>query len=255
MPRGQHFKRAPEINSGNVTDINQLPSDTGVETPAVNVAPDAEIAKVFGNAPQVPTTTPNDTMVVDAKAFQNMMSEFNDLKKAVAQATGSPIDLHDLEKRQKSIRVGQYTDENGIDYLLVGLEEKTFRDGSRATTWNEGKETDSSGKEVPITWIQPRLINIETGVESSPKVQYVEFSNVLRTIPMKVTHEETIPVNMTTIEEVVDKVVYVDSKNGGLKGQGTGQQVKTSVWGTKSTFHVQYEGREYKIDDTVVNYK
>lgn len=108
--------------------MSQLPSDTGVETPVVQVAPDAEIAKVFGNAPQVPNTNTSETMTVDAKAFQNMMAEFNDLKKAVAQATGSPIDLHDLEKRQKSIRVGQYTDENGIDYLLVGLEEKTFRD-------------------------------------------------------------------------------------------------------------------------------
>ncbi len=235
--------------------MSQLPSDTGVETPVVQVAPDAEIAKVFGNAPQVPNTNTSETMTVDAKAFQNMMAEFNDLKKAVAQATGSPIDLHDLEKRQKSIRVGQYTDEAGIDYLLVGLEEKTFRDWSRATTWNKGTEPDSSGKEVPITWIQPRLINIETGVESSPEVRYVEFSNILRTIPMKVAHEETMSVNMTTIEEVVDKVVYVDAKNGGLKWQGTGQQVKTSVWGTKSTFHVNYEGKEYKVDDTVVNYK
>jgi len=72
---------------------------------------------------------------------------------------------------------------------------------------------------------------------------------------MKVVHEETIPVNMTTIEEVVDKVVYVDSKNGGLKGQGTGQQVKTSVWGTRSTFHVEYEGKKYAVEDTVINYK
>jgi len=89
MTRGQHFKKAPELNTANVTDINQLPSD-GTEVlnnPMPVVAPDEGIAKVFGNAPQQPTPSTNETMTVDAKAFQNMMAEFNDLKRTVAQAT------------------------------------------------------------------------------------------------------------------------------------------------------------------------
>lgn len=222
------------------------PANVFEETPAQK--PAAESA-IFGG--QVPTP-PADTIAVDKNAWNQMlkgMQELNDFKR---QMMGEAVDPNNPVKKKKIVKIPFYVTEDGTEYIVTGLEDKRMIDGSISKTFPRGRDelTDQI-----ITWCRPILINLATGVlEPVKDIRYDEFSNVVRTIPLEVKHEETVPVNLTTIVEEVEIANYQE-KGGYLRRNGSGQMTKTAVWGVKTQFVIEYNNKDYKIDDSVINYK
>lgn len=229
-------------------------SDAPTATPPASVfeepipAPVAESAIFGGQAP----TPPADTIAVDKNAWNQMLKGMQELNEFKRQVMGEAIDPNNPQKKKKIVKIPFYVTEEGEEFIVTGLEDKRMIDGAISKTFPRGRDelTDQI-----ITWCRPIMINLKTGIlEPVKDIRYDEFSNVVRTIPLEVKHEETVPVNLTTIVEEVEIANYQE-KGGYLNRRGTGQMTKTAVWGVKTLFVIEYEQKDYKIDDSVINYK
>lgn len=208
-------------------------------------------ADIFGKeqVQRVETKQTEGFELYDPKVIAELIKTVNELK-----GRDSAIDPSKKDNIKRSIRVGIYTDDEGVDYILTGLTKKEGRDGSIQSTWQRGRDeiTDQI-----ITWIQPILVGIDSGKTISPELRYFDFSNALTTIPLDVKHEEKVQVDMTPAPSKwveVEQVTYED-RNGYYKKQHSGVFVQLKAWGIQSTFTVEYEDKEYTIDGDVVNYK
>lgn len=200
---------------------------------------------------QAPT---DDKILMDRSMVADMMKIINDFK-----ARDGAVDLGAIKKQKRIIRVPVWSDyETGEDYIITGLAERVERDGARATTWNRGtEESQVTGLKVPITWIKPIMVNLKTLIQEEKEVRYDEFSNLVRVIDREVIEEKSVEVDMTPIASQGKSVEQANYEESGqfYKRVGTGVMVKLQVWGVKTTFTIEYEGHEYKIDQSVVNYK
>lgn len=152
------------------------------------------------------------------------LEELNDFRR---QVMGEALDPNNPQKKKKVLRIPFYVTEDGEEFIVLGLNDKRTIDGAISKTWQRGR--DELTDQV-ITWCSPVLVNLKTGVQEAAKdIRYDEFSNVVRTIPIEVKHEETIPVNLTTIVEEVEIANY-NEHGGYLNRKGTGQMTKTAVW-------------------------
>lgn len=148
-------------------------------------------ADIFGKeqVQRVETKQTEGFELYDPKVIAELIKTVNELK-----GRDSAIDPSKKDNIKRSIRVGIYTDDEGVDYILTGLTKKEGRDGSIQSTWQRGRDeiTDQI-----ITWIQPILVGIDSGKTISPELRYFDFSNALTTIPLDVKHEEKVQVDMT----------------------------------------------------------
>lgn len=210
---------------------------------------------IFGKENIERVQTPgDDKILMDRAMVADMMKIINDFK-----ARDGAVDLGAIKKQKRIIRVPVWSDyETGEDYIITGLAERVERDGARATTWNRGtEESATTGLKVPITWIKPIMVNLKTLVQEEREVRYDEFSNLVRVIDREVIEEKSVEVDMTPIASQGKSVEQANYEESGqfYKRVGTGVMVKLQVWGVKTTFTIEYEGHEYKIDQSVVNYK
>lgn len=125
---------------------------------------------------------------------------------------------------------------------MTGLRSRSSRDGSTRTTWERGRDEIT---EQIITWCDPILVDLETGIiQDSKDLRYAEFANVITTISVEVEKETSETVDMTpkaSENEVVEQASYEEAPNGFYRRQGTGVMIKVKVWGVKKTFQIQYE--------------
>lgn len=223
---------------------------TANETQNTTPAPTEDV--IFGKeqVQRVETKQAEGLELYDPKVIAELIKTVNELK-----GRDAAIDPSKKDNIKRSVRVGIYNDyETGEDYILTGLTKKEGRDGSIQSTWQRGRDeiTDQI-----ITWIQPILVGLDSGKTISPELRYFDFSNALTTIPLDVLHEEKVQVDMTPAPSKgveVEQVTYEDVK-GYFKKQHSGIFVQLKAWGIQSTFTVNYEGKDYKIDGDVVNYK
>lgn len=207
-------------------------------------------ADVFGKEQVQQIQKPDENMqMYDKNVIADILKQLNELK-----GKNAAIDPSKKDNIKRIVRVGIYTDEDGIDYILTGLEKKVGRDGSVQSTWQRGRDEIT---DQVITWIQPILVAIDSGKTISPELRYFDFSNALIVVPLPVDKEDKVQVDMTPAVSKgveVEQASYED-RNGYYKRQGSGVFVQLKAWGIQSTFYVTYEGKEYKIDGDVVNYK
>lgn len=200
--------------------------------------------------PDETLVAPDNMQLVDKGMLADILKQLNDLK----ADRGGAVDLSALKKMKRVIRVAFYQTEEGVDYIVTGLEDRLERDGSKRTTWEKGRDefTDKI-----ITWIRPIMVEIDTGIKRAFDIRYDEFSSSVRVAPMEVDREVSEQIDMTPKAcewEEVEQATYQE-KGGYYRRQGTGIMVKLQAWGIKTIFTVTYEGKQYDIDQTVINYK
>lgn len=258
-------KAAESMTGGTTTGLPPDPADVGtgddsIPGPDVLIKKDAPTEKqiedhVFGKETVQRATAPGDNMMlVDRDMLAQMMRDINELK-----GKDGAIDLGAIKKQKRIIRVPIWSDyETNEDYIIVDLEERVERDGSRTTTWSRGlEESQITGLKGVVTWIKPVMVNLKTLIKESKEIRYDEFSSMVRVVPLEVVKEHSVEVDMTPVagkNEVREQVSY-EEVGQFYKKTGTGIMVKLQVWGIKTTFTVEYEGNQYDIEQSVVNYK
>lgn len=221
----------------------EIPQDLPIPQDRV---PEWSFQNVFPSSPI--QEQPKGTVTVDAAAFERIMKVVER-----AERNGEVVDLNNIANKKKIIRIPIYRDTKWEEHIVTGYTTKEFRDGTRTNTWQEG--LDPMTKQ-PISWCEPILVNLKTGVTTTEVIQYMEFINVLIVIPLEVKHEDTQRIEMTTQTEIIDVVSYQETgMNGRISAVPTGQRVKASVWWVTTKVTVEYEGKDYIIDETVFNIK
>lgn len=208
-------------------------------------------ADIFGTIPAQEAQKPQEDMrLYDIEMIQSLIRRVNEL-----EGKDGAIDLNELKKRKRTIRVPLYNDiETGADYIVVGFEPKVERNGISRTTWERGRDEIT---EQIITWIKPILVNLDTHVQEAKELRYTDFMNFATTITVEVENEKKEEIDMTPIaskDEVAEQGTYED-KSGFYRKVTTGAIVKVKVWGIKTTFYVKYEGYDYTIEESVINLK
>lgn len=224
--------------------------------PASTLENDDDIFDGPAQAPEVKifsdTELPKDEemQLVPKAVLSDILSQLNELRNK-----DGAVDLSQASKRKRIVRVSIYTDVDAKEYLVTGLRERASRDGSKRQTWERGRDEIT---EKIITWCDPVLVDLDTGVQQDSKeIRYSEFMEVCTTIPLEVQKDLQENIDMTpkaSENEVVEQVTY-EEKDWFYKRQPSGLMVKVKVWGVKRTFVVEYEGRTYHIDESVINLK
>ncbi len=220
------------------------------EAAAAQYAPEATEKDIFGSdqVERVVQKQDDNMQLYDKNQIADLLKYVQEHKEK-----NGAIDPSKQTERKRTIRVGIYADEEGAEHILVGLTTKTSRDGAVRQTWERGKDEIT---DQPITWIQPILINLDTGVKTAPEVKYSEFSNILYTVPLEIKGEEKEQVDMTPAPSKgvqVEQVTYGDGHQYSASKSGIYVQLK--AWSIHSVYTVVYEDKTYQIDQDVVNYK
>ena len=233
---------------GNAKATNQVATE---ETTLPTDFPEETNPTKQDGLPDESQVVADDMQLIPKTMLDDILKQLNDLR----VTTGTAVDLSKIKNQKKIVRVAFYTSEDGeAEYIVTGLKERIERDGSKRTTWERGRDEFT---DKPITWINPIVVDLDTGVKREIEVRYDDFSNLVRVVSIEVDKEvsEQIDTTPKASEGVEVEQATYQEKGGYYKRQGTGIMVQLKSWGIKTVFTITYEGKKYDIDQTVINYK
>jgi len=215
------------------------------------VIPDAQAeASVFGGGvPDIQRETQQEqTVAVPLSVIENMQRQIAELQASNGDQVIDPLNLGD---RKKLINATFYSTDDGTQYLVTGMKERVFPNGTKARVYQDGVDPDTK---KPVYKALIEVANVETGEIKVLEVIYENFIKLSTPVQTEAVKTNEKNVDMTPSDETVEVSTYTEV-GGYVKRQGSGVRVRASVIGKIQTFNVQFNGRTFELSSDVVNIK